>query len=229
MEQLTDMLNTVIESLTGEFGARLIGVVITAIFLVVGIGWAQRRMRNMGGKWEDVAQQNGLQFAVNPFTYDYGLFVGEHSFAYPGMVGQYRGRDVQVQSSAGLKGREAGRFVFEAALSLKAPVPYSALVHKRAFEDIVKKHITKDTRTDNRAIDRQFKVRSENTGFVVQVFERVAVGDWLKQQKYLTGHILFDGQQLIFSGAKSGYSAPPEVAIALLNMLCDVAEAAERM
>jgi hypothetical protein len=219
-------IQDIVEIFSDMDAIKIIAVVVTIIGLIIGLAWSQRRMGKMGQNWAEVAQMNGLQFAANPVNYDYGMVVGSRTFDYPGMAGNYRGRSVQVQSNMGTQGGDAGKWLLEAGVTLNNPKPFSAIAYKRGFENLAKERIKKDSKTGNKAIDSSYKIRTEDTNFVNQVFERVAFADWLKQQKFRSGHLMFDGNRLYFLGAVNGGQVSPDQAIALLMALCDLAEAA---
>jgi hypothetical protein len=219
-------IQDIVEVFSDFDGLGIAVVVGTIIVLFIGLAWSQRRMGKLGQNWAEVAQLNDLQFASNPVSYDYGAVVGSRTFDYPGMAGSYRGRIVQVQSNVGTQGGDAGKWLLEAAVMLNGAKPFSALAYKRGFENLAKEHIKKDSKTGNKAIDSAYKIRTEDTNFVSQVFGRVNFADWLKQQKFRSGHLMFDGNRLYFLGAVNGGQVSPDQAVALLNALCDIAEAA---
>jgi len=215
-----------IELIGGEVGIRVIGGIIFFIFFIAILAWSQRSMRKMGQNWQEVAELNGLAYSTSPLSVDYGGLIGSRTFEYPGMAGNYRGRAVQVHSQAGMQQSDAGKWLLEASVMLNNPKPFSALAHKRGFENLAKERIKKDSKTGVKAIDKDFKVRSEDPAFVTQVFENLTVVEALKQHKFKNGHFMFDGNRLHFVGAVNGRQTSPEQAIALLNLLSDVADAA---
>jgi hypothetical protein len=214
---------------------QVVAVVGTILLMVVVIAWSKRSMGKLGESWAQVAELNGLQYATNPVSYDYGgvlggaigsMVIGSQTFEYPGMAGTYRGRNVQIQTSAGMQQHDAGKWMLEAVVTLNNPKPFSALSYKRPFEKPAKERIKKDVKTGLKAIDGTFKIRSENTDFVSQVFQNTAFAEAIKQQKFKSAHFMFDGNRLQFIGAVGGRQANPEQAIALLNLLSDIADAA---
>jgi hypothetical protein len=226
-------IGSLFENLTETFGEEVIlavpTIIITIIIIWIAIAYGQRRMRNLGTQWADVAAQNMLEFVPNAVAIDYGTGIGTRSFSFPGMAGTYRGRQVRVETSTSTHSREAGRFLYEAQVEVKRNAPYIALAYKRNFEDSVKSRIAKDTRTQNRAVDRNFKVRADDPQYAVWLLEQVDIAKWLKQQKFRTGHIVLDGKNLSFAGAVNGFNGNPQTAMELFNLLCDAAEAVERM
>jgi hypothetical protein len=226
-------IGSLFENLTETFGEEVVlavpTIIVTIIIIWIAIAYGQRRMRNLGTHWADVAAQNTLEFVPNSVAIDYGTGIGTRSFSFPGMAGTYRGRQVRVETSTSTHSREAGRFVYEAQVEVKRDAPYMALAYKRNFEDSVKSRIAKDIRTQNRAVDNNFKVRADDPQYVVRLLEQVDIAKWLKQQKFRTGHIVLDGNRLAFMGAVNGFNGKPEVAMELFNLLCDAAEAVERI
>lgn len=215
-----------IDSVGGIETIQFAAVVITIIALFIGLAWSQRRMGKMGQNWAEVAQANGLEFAANPVSYDYGIVVGSRTFEYPGMAGVYRGRSVQVGTAMGTQSSDAGKWLLEAAISLNSAKPFSALAYKRGFENLAKERIKKDSKTGVKSIDSAFKIRSEDPSFIARVFENSTVLEALKQQKFKNAHFMFDGNRLYFFGAVNG-QATAEQAIQLLNLLLEVVQAAD--
>lgn len=215
-----------LDSVGGIEIIQIAAIIITFIVLFVMLALWQRRMSKMGNNWAEVAQANGLQYASNPVSYDYGMIVGSRTFDYPGMAGMYRGRAVQVGTTMGAESGDAGKWMFEAAISLKSPKPFSALAHKRGFENLAKERIKKDSKTGVKSIDSAFKIRSEDPSYIARVFENSTVLEALKQQKFRNAHFMFDGSRLYFLGAING-QANPEQALNVLNILVELAEAAD--
>lgn len=210
-------------------------VLVTIVLLAVGIAWSKNRMGKLGESWAQLAELNGLQYSTNPVSYDYGgviggvvgsMVIGSQTFEYPGMAGTYRGRAVHVQTNAGMQRHDAGKWMLEAVVMLNNPKPFSAISYKRPFENLAKERVKKDTKTGIREIDSAFKIRSENTEFVAQVFQNPKFVEAIKQQKFKSAHFMFEENRLRFIGAVGGSQANPEQAIALLNLLSDVADAA---
>jgi hypothetical protein len=226
-------IGNLFENLTETFGEEIVlavpTIIVTIIIIWIAIAYGQRRMRNLGTQWADVAAQNALEFVPNAVAIDYGTGIGTRSFSFPGMAGTYRGRQVGVETSTSTHSREAGRFVYEAQVEVKRNVPYMALAYKRNFEDSVKSRIAKDIRTQNRTVDNNFKVRADDPQNVVRLLEQVDIAKWLKQHKFRTGHMVLDGKRLAFMGAVNGFNSKPEVAMELFNLLCDFAESVERL
>jgi len=216
-------MDTILELLQDNMVEAVVTVVFTFVILSVGFAWGRRRMAGISQTWETVAATHGLNYASNPITYDYGSLVGNQTWDYPGMEGQYRRRQVQVQTSAGMKGREAGRFMLVATVQLEKTAPFTALTYKRPFNDAIRQRIKKDTKSNHKAL-KAFKIRSEDIDFLVNLSQTIDLSGGLKTQKFRTGQFLFDGKWFVFEGATSCYKASPEDAIALLDWLCDIAD-----
>lgn len=206
-----------------------VGVTVAFIVIVMPLvfAWSRRRMADMTSAWESAAASHGLQYASNPVTYDYGEFGGEQSWDFPGMVGKYRGREVRVQTMSGSKGREAGRMILLASVQLAQNVPFGGITYKRRFNEAVRDRIPHNMKSNNKAFDKAFDIRTDNMDFIVNVSQKIDLLAGIKAQKLRTAQLLFDGNQLIFEGAASGYSASPEQAITLLDWLCEIADKAD--
>lgn len=213
---------------TAQLILRVLVIVGTPVFVGILAASYRRFMRKSNVKWETVAGQHGLQFVENPVTLDYGS-TGTRTFPYPGMAGNYRGRQVEVKLGARAKAMTSGVLFFASTVQVKPGAPYVALTHKCKFDKNVTSRIPKDTPTNNHAIDRDFHVRSDDPPFVVRLLERVPVRERLKPYKFRTAHLTLDGGQLVFDGEvkSTGFNAKSKDAIALLDVLCDVAEAVE--
>jgi hypothetical protein len=199
----------------------IIGVLL-AFFLIIPC-WLALSRRNEVQKqvdaWLEVSQRTGLTFDPNIFN------IPKVPYHYPGLRGEYRDRSLTVKLFGDSERNEPPNTFI--TIDLKHQASFSLSIQARRVLDYIYK--TTEFPSANQDFDRRFSVRGSPHEYVQEAVDLIVRSDppllaWIMRS---FPYIELKGENLFCSQNSELTNLDDQ--IALLNLLCDLAELAEKI